>query len=317
MPGVPQPKVSIIINVRNGADTLGATLDSVLAQTWRDWEIVLWDDGSTDDSLQIAASYSGIALRCFQSPGPGPLGLGPARDHAIRAARGEWIAFLDQDDLWLPHKLEQQLALGDADPAVGLVYGRTISFRPDGHEFDYDHRHEFSPLPEGDIFERLWIDSCFIAISSTLMRRSMVEALGRIPPGYLVSPDYFLYLGLARQHRVACVQQVVCRYRLHQHNMSHVVNGRIQQEVLQLVDLWQHALPAPLAAHRRRVHSTVWAVQELRRPGSRAQGLRRLWRDGSLVFLAGRPLAWAWRKLRRRLQTPQWQQSAPGVAAGA
>ena len=308
------PKVSVIVNMRNGAATLAATLDSVLAQTFTDWEIVLWDDGSRDDTLQVAAAYASPRVRCFQSPGPGSLGLGPARDHALREARGEWVAFIDQDDLWLPDKLALQVALGEADPAVGLVYGRTVSFRPDGAEFDYDHRHEFTALPDGDIFERLWIDSCFIAISSTLMRRSMVEALGRIPPSFLVSPDYFLYLGLARRHRVACVQQVICRYRLHQHNMSHTVNGRIQQEVLSLVDMWQQHLPPALAAHRRRVHSTVWAVQELRQPGQRLQGLRRLLRNGSLLFLASRPLAWAGRALRRKLQTPHWQLGLPGGA---
>ena len=301
------PSVSVIINARNGAATLRETLDSVLAQTLTDYEIVFWDDGSTDASAAIAQAFTDRGLRYFRGTG---VGLGPARAMALQQARGDWIAFIDQDDLWLPTKLAQQVALGEADPAVALVYGRTVSFSPDGQERDYDHRHEFAPLPEGDIFERLWIDSCFIAVSSTLMRRSAVQALPPMPAEIMVSPDYFLYLGLARRHRVRAVQGVVCRYRLHANNMSHVVRGRIQLEVLFLIDQWRADLDPALARWRRQVHATVLAVQELRQRGQRWRGLRRLVREGSLPFLASRPLAQAARGLRRRIQQPYWQRAA-------
>jgi glycosyltransferase involved in cell wall biosynthesis len=301
------PRVTVILNIRNGAATLRETLASVVAQTEVDREILVWDDGSTDDSPAIVAEFAAHRLRYFRGQG---IGLGPARNLALREARGDWVAFVDQDDLWSPTKLASQLALGDADPAVALVYGRTVAFTPDGRERDYDHRHEYQPLPEGDIFERLWIDSCFIAISSTLMRRSAVVELGGIPPDFMVSPDYFLYLGLARRHRVRAVQEVVCRYRLHANNMSHAVQGRIQREVLRLIDLWEHDLDPRLARHRRRVHSTVLAVQELRRRESALQGLRRLLTEGSVGFLVSRPLAIAWRGWRRRIQAPYWVRQA-------
>jgi glycosyltransferase involved in cell wall biosynthesis len=301
------PRVTVIINVRNGAATLRETLASVVAQPETDREILVWDDGSTDDSAAIVAEFAAYHLRYVRGLG---IGLGPARNLALREARGDWVAFVDQDDLWMPTKLQRQLALADADPGVALVYGRTVAFTPDGRERDYDHRHEYQLLPEGDIFNRLWIDSCFIAISSTLMRRSALVELGDIPPEFLVSPDYFLYLGLARRHRVRAVQDVVCRYRVHANNMSHAVQGRIQREVLRLVDLWEHDLDPKLARHRRRVHSTVLAVQELRRRDSAWQGLRRLLTEGSVSFLASRPLAMAWRAWRRRIQPPYWLRSA-------
>src|SRR5271165_3089230 len=103
------PLVSIIMNVRNGASTLREALDSVLAQTFTDWELIVWDDRSTDESGKIAAQYSDPRICYFLSPEE--TSLGKARDTAIHQARGKWLAFLDQDDLWMPRKLEMQMAL--------------------------------------------------------------------------------------------------------------------------------------------------------------------------------------------------------------
>src|SRR5262252_8037824 len=114
------PQVSIILNVRNGAAFLREALDSAIGQTFADWELVVWDDRSTDASAQIVAGYRDPRIRYFLSPEDTPLGR--AREDAIRQARGEWLAFIDQDDVWLPQKLEKQLAL--AAEGVGLIYGR-------------------------------------------------------------------------------------------------------------------------------------------------------------------------------------------------
>src|ERR1035438_9559466 len=154
------PSVSIIINVRNGASTLREALESVLRQTFDDWELIVWDDCSTDESAQIVAELKDHRIRYFLSPQE--TSLGKARSDAIRHATGAWLAFLDQDDIWLPHKLKKQMAL--ADDTIGLIYGRTVRFYPSGLERDYDQAHEFTLLPEGDIFKQLFTDSCFIAM---------------------------------------------------------------------------------------------------------------------------------------------------------
>src|SRR5690349_5141072 len=119
------PLVSIILNVRNGAMFLREALDSVMAQTFADWELIVWDDRSTDASAQIVAAYRDPRIRYFLAPEETP--LGKARDLAIRQASAEWLAFIDQDDVWLPRKLEQQVALAGA-PDVGIVYGRAVLF---------------------------------------------------------------------------------------------------------------------------------------------------------------------------------------------
>ena len=118
------PLVSVIINVRNGAPQLREAIDSVLAQTFADWELVLWDDCSTDNSAKIIAQYGDPRIRYHLSPDDTP--LGEARNRAIAHAAGEWLAFLDQDDIWLPRKLEKQLAR--AAPDVAIIYGRTVLF---------------------------------------------------------------------------------------------------------------------------------------------------------------------------------------------
>src|SRR5208282_4651656 len=114
------PLVSVIMNIRNGAAFLREALDSIMAQTFADWELIAWDDCSTDDSARIVAGYKDSRVRYFLSPENTP--LGKARDNAIRQAQGEWLAFLDQDDLWTATKLEKQMAL--ADNGVGIIYGR-------------------------------------------------------------------------------------------------------------------------------------------------------------------------------------------------
>lgn len=165
------PTVSIIMNVRNGAATLREALESALAQTYRDWEVIVWDDCSSDDSARIVAEFADPRLGYFLAPHD--TSLGQARDLAMRHAHGEWLAFLDQDDIWLPRKLEFQMALTDS-PQVSLIYGRTVCFYPGGRQRDYDQFHEFSDLPEGDIFAELLGRGCFIAMSSALIRRSAV-----------------------------------------------------------------------------------------------------------------------------------------------
>ena len=172
------PLVSIIMNVRNGAAFLREALDSVMAQTFADWELIVWDDCSTDDSANIVSQYHDDRIRYFLSPDETPLGT--ARDRAIRQARGEWLAFLDQDDVWLPHKLEQQMAL--IDDGVGIIYGRTVFFDSRrGNVRDYDYFHEFEALPEGDIFAELFRHACFIAMSSAVLRRSAVATSAVFP----------------------------------------------------------------------------------------------------------------------------------------
>jgi glycosyltransferase involved in cell wall biosynthesis len=297
------PLVSVIMNVRNGAATLREAIDSVIAQAFGDWELIVWDDRSTDDSAAVVADYYDPRIRYFLSPHHTP--LGQARSNAIAQASGEWLAFLDQDDVWLPGKLQKQIAL--ASESLGLIYGRTIRFYPRGMERDYDQAHEYALLPEGDIFQQLFTKSCFIAMSSAMFRRSAVDAIGGIPDQVRIIPDYYLYVAVARQFAVRAVQAPVCRYRMHPDSMSQVMALDMHKEALRLIDHWASELdPATVMLCRRR-HLTAIALEEMRRPGTFRRGLMRLLNEGSPIAQLMRPFMFLAHLVRRNIWPPYWR----------
>ncbi|HUK42980.1 MAG TPA: glycosyltransferase [Candidatus Bathyarchaeia archaeon] len=299
------PKVSIILNVRNGAQFLREALASVLAQSFDDWELIAWDDCSTDDSARIVADFYDPRIHYYLSPEETP--LGQARNLAMRQATGEWLAFLDQDDIWLPHKLQRQTAL--AAEGVGIIYGRAVLFDSRrGNLRDYDYAHEFQPLPEGDIFTQLFRDACFIAMSSAMLRREAVEEVGSIPEHIHVVPDYYLYVAIARHYRARAVQEVVCRYRVHAGSMSASREHRLHlhSEPLSIVKQWETQLDPRLAAYRRMTYSTALALEEMGELRSAMSGVQRLLSDGSLLWLVSRPFLRLGRAIRRRIRRPYW-----------
>jgi hypothetical protein len=303
------PRVSVIMNIRNGAPTLGATLKSLMAQTFTDWELVAWDDGSTDGSAGMVAALSDPRVHIHASPAPSHLGA--ARQQAMATARGQWLAFLDQDDIWLPQKLEQQLALDQ--PGVDLIYCRTLKMLERGGRRDFDHRHEHVSLPEGDIFMELVARSCFICMSSAMLHREALQRVGALPDWVRVAPDYWLFLALSRAGEARAVQEPLCLYRVHTSGMTTASLGRIQDEAIAMLDHWRAQIPVPLLGRRLQVHHTVGAYVQLCSAGQRVDGLLRLLRQGSLPYLLTRPLARAWRALRRRWLVPQWQRRASKI----
>lgn len=297
------PLVSVIMNVWNGAATLREAVGSVIAQTFGDWELIVFDDCSTDDSAKVVAEFTDRRIR-FCSPPPTtlqPLPLGQARDAAVRIAQGKWLAFLDQDDIWLPRKLELQLSCADSDQ-VGLVYGRTVAFGNRG-EREYDPFHEFSPLPEGNLLTELLGRGCFVAMSSAMLRRSAVLEAGPVPQHIQVAPDYYWYASVSGRYLARAVQDVVCRYRLQPNSMTNRFRRQAAEESLAIVEQWRSSIPAKIYERRREHLCTALAVEDLRERKF-AAGFERLLRDGSPVWLLGRPYVHLWRKMRGWIHRP-------------
>lgn len=173
----PSPAVSVIIPAFNAAATLEVALRSALAQTHRPLEIIVVDDGSSDDTSAIVASYPPPVKLLRQANA----GCGPARNTGARAASGDWLAFLDADDAWLPRKLERQVELTyDHRVAVVNTRARTKSGQPLGKTFS---------------FEDLWQQNSLI-VSSSLVRRSAFEAIGGFWQERYCE-DYHMWLRLA------------------------------------------------------------------------------------------------------------------------
>ncbi len=302
------PTVSVIINTRNGEVDLRAALESLMAQTFTDWEAIIWDDGSTDGTTRIADEYTDPRIRHFRRAESA--GLGPARQSAIAHATGEWLAFLDQDDVWTADKLERQIALA-GDERVGIIYGRAVRLRGERIGPDADHVHEHAPLPEGRIFERLLTRSCFITMSAAMLRRAAVEALGPLPDDIVTAPDYHWFLGVSRTNIARAVQDVVCLYRVHRGSMTTVHAERLHGEIIRLVERWGVDLPPRQIERRRRVHETLIGLSRATRgrgPASEiASGLAHIVRRGSVVYLMQRPFVRAARSARRAVVTPRWR----------
>jgi len=208
------PRVSVVMNCYNGERYLRQALDSIFAQTFTDWEIVFWDNASLDASPDIAQSY-GEKLRYFRSPATTP--LGEARNRAFAQARGEYVAMLDVDDLWLPGKLERQVPMLDADQSVGLVYCGATLFDDQGHEKIF---FDDQPPCRGDCFADL-LRRNFICTGTMLFRASALETITPLfEPDLTMVMDYYLTLRLAARWALDFVPEALVRHRIHAESES-------------------------------------------------------------------------------------------------
>ena len=160
-------KVSVVMNCLNGEKYLSQAIDSVYNQTFKDWEIIFWDNASTDKSAEIAKSY-GEKIRYFCSEKT--YTLGKARNLSTKKTRGEFIAFLDCDDIWLSKKLEKQVSLLEKKEDVDLVFSDAIYFSEKGNLCQIYQK--FKP-DRGYIFSHL-LRKYFLCFTSILVRKSAI-----------------------------------------------------------------------------------------------------------------------------------------------
>lgn len=150
-------RVSVVTGVLNGEKFLAEAIESVLAQTFTGWELLLVDDGSTDASATIARGYAARypnAIRCLAHDGHRRRGQGATRNLGIENASGEFIAILDHDDVWLPQKLKQQVEILDSHPDAAMVYGATLywhNWKGDGTSAEPD-RLQLPGVPVNQIY---------------------------------------------------------------------------------------------------------------------------------------------------------------------
>lgn len=203
------PEVSILVNCLNEARYLGDALDSAFAQTFDDWEIVLWDNASTDDSWEIAASY-GDKVRCFRSETTIP--LSHARNKALAHTQGKYLAILDADDLWLPEKLEQQLALFEANPDVGMTFCDSMLFDEGGDRTTF---FKASKPHRGNVFGPLLVRN-FISSSAMMFRREALDKLDcAFDERYTRVADYELSLRMAFHYPADYIEAPLSRCRIY------------------------------------------------------------------------------------------------------
>lgn len=206
------PKVSIVIPVYNGEKYIKKTLSSVFNQSFKDFEVITIDDGSQDKTKKILKTYGKKIRYIYQEN----KGTAAARNTGIKAAKGKYIAFLDQDDLWLPQKLAEQVKILDKKPKVGLVFcgsfllneGRLIGF--------FHSRLGITiAISAKDIFNQL-VEENFIPTLTVLLRKEAFDKLGLLKEDLVGTDDHEMWLRVAEYgYRFEAVRKNLAIYRIH------------------------------------------------------------------------------------------------------
>ena len=211
------PVVSVAICLHNSSRFIDETLDSVFAQTFQDFQLVLVDDGSMDGCAErIERRYRDSRVTLIRQRHQG---LGIARQASVAHSAGEYVAFLDHDDRWLPTKLERQLAAASAKPAADLVFSNYLLIDAAGREIGcMSDRDDLGAIDVDGTQAHIELlrRGCFITLSTVLARTEAVRAVGGFNTGYRYVEDYDLWLRLARLYRFRCVDEALAEWRMHE-----------------------------------------------------------------------------------------------------
>ncbi len=213
-------KVSILIPTYNCAHDLSKAIDSVFSQSFLDFEIIIINDGSTDNTADI--------VQQFVNNNPGKIkyiyqenkGLAVARNTGLDAASGEYIALLDADDCWLPHRLADGVKAMQANPDVGLVHGNITRISPTDEIIDTPTRE--TQYLNGHIFENIYLRKAHISCPTVLFRKECCKTAGVFDPELtrLGCEDRDLWLRISKEYKFLYLDQVLSYYRVSDTSMS-------------------------------------------------------------------------------------------------
>lgn len=302
------PTVTIAIAAYNCAATVSATIDSCLAQTCRDAEVLVVDDGSTDATPEVLARYGDRIRVIRQANG----GLARARNTGMQEARGRYVAWMDADDLCHPDRLLVQAAVLDSYPEVVLVSTNFSAFQQPDHDDDplhltayYSAPHRLGGLGQiypqvqeltatgaksgplfslrlGRVHEKLF-EGNFVHPPTVMFRRSALPSAGLCDEAFRYSSDYEFFLRISRLGSFALLEAPLLRYRLSPSQMSRAaVGGTMQLESIAIMDRLRAADPAAYARHRtlfeRRYARSYLSAAAAIGSANRRRSLALLWR---------------------------------------
>lgn len=243
------PLVSVVIVTYNKADTIAAAIESVQQQTFRDLEILVVDDGSTDDTAAQVARF-GNPVRYLPKPNGG---TGSARNLGIAQSKGRFIAFLDGDDLWLPKKLESQMEVFRREPDVGAV--QCSAYCVDEQLRVFEKR---ICAPQRDSLENFLLFRNLPAFSSAVViRKETFERVGGFATDLVILSDWDMACRLAQAGTLRSLPEILVLYRHYPKNQSRSVDVHIRSGVRALHRFFRN--PEKLSPSIRRMQRRVWA----------------------------------------------------------
>jgi glycosyltransferase involved in cell wall biosynthesis len=249
------PRVSVLMTVYNAERFLQATMDSLLRQSFLDWELIAVDDGSQDSSAALLAGYGDTRIRIDTAAAN--IGRTPALRRAFDQARGQYIAVLDADDLAATDRFAKQVAYLDANRHVALVGSWVKYIDEHGREFE-----DFTPPANpGELHDSLgWFNP--IVHSSAMYRRDMAAAVGGYSLDLAYAQDFGLVLALAERYRIGMIEEFLCSWRIVSSSMSRSPRYGIARGHEGVMN-FDRASTLPLSAAARRRNRQVRSIAKV------------------------------------------------------
>lgn len=203
------PTVSVITPTYNRASLIGESIQSVLAQTFPDFELLIVDDGSSDHTEAVVRGFKDPRIRYIYQDNKG---ISSARNTGIANAKGRYIAFVDSDDLWLPRLLESEVPVLDTQPDVGVVYAKARAMNRDGRLMPQVSGF-IQKYPGETLKSALYGD--FVCIIASLVRRECFDRLGLFDESLDAREDWDMWVRIAKYYRFAHIDNVLAHFRMH------------------------------------------------------------------------------------------------------
>ena len=269
------PVISVILPVYNGERTIRETIESVLNQTFSGFELIVVNDGSKDSTLEILAQIEDPRLQVYSYPNAG---VAASRNRGIARAVGEYLAFIDADDLWMPGKLKAQLKTLQRNPRAAVAYSWADCMDEAGRWVRSGKR----TAANGDVYAMLLLDNFLMCGSTPMIRRQALDQVGAFDESISPVADWDMWLRLAAHYHFVCVPVVQAMYRVSADSMSFDL-ARVEPACLTLCERAFARSPAHLQHVKKRGRANIYKYltgQALmghpgRRRGLKATGL--LW----------------------------------------
>ena len=283
------PLVSVVIPVYNGEKYIRQTLDSVFAQTFKNLEVIVIDDGSTDGTAEVVRSY-GDKIVFLRGNHSGPA---TSRNRGIDSARGPLVAFLDADDLWSSDKIEKQVAIAQSHPEYGLITCDAPMF--DAAGMIVSSQKKGRPVATGYVLKNLLQDN-WVGTSGVMVRRECFDKVGMFyEEPFVWGEDWVMWLRIAARYPIYFIDESLVHYRVHGGSYGHVSADKHFQDLLYYLEKLERTVPE-FAQHREWVQDARFRLC-WRAAWDHMQGLRpysareKLWQ--SVRYRPMSPKAWA------------------------
>jgi glycosyltransferase involved in cell wall biosynthesis len=252
-----QPSVSVIMAAYNHAAYIGQAISSVLAQSWQDFELIVVDDGSTDGTREAVAAFGEPVRYIYQEN----QGQGGARNTGIAHARGTYICFLDDDDLWLPHYLETVMGVLQPRPTVGALYAACQIIDSEGNPMPQVMSRV---VPPADMYDTLVEGGWFPPLVVTV-RKSVLDEVGPLDLSLRGNDDWELWLRVARRHVFMGIPEVLALYRMHGGGLSANTEHMLRDKITAITKHFgpEEGDPATWPALRRRAYGGAYRLAGL------------------------------------------------------